>query len=54
MNMMYQNYVRQADTPDDETHRYKLSQREMGYISSVADAKEVLEKLYKLETKDTQ
>ena len=54
MTMMYQNYVRQADTPDDETHRYKLSQREMGYISSVADAKEVLEKLYKLETKDTQ
>ena len=54
MIMMYQNYVRQADTPDDETHRYKLSQREMGYISSVADAKEVLEKLYKLETKDTQ
>ena len=54
MIMMYQNYVRQADTPDDETHRYKLSHREMGYISSVADAKEVLEKLYKLETKDTQ
>ena len=54
MIMMYQNYVRQADTPDDETHRYKLSDREMGYISSVADAKEVLEKLYKLETKDTQ
>ena len=54
MIMMYQNYVRQSDTPDDETHRYKLSQREMGYISSVSDAKEVLEKLYKLETKDTQ
>ena len=54
MIMMYQNYIRQADTPDDETNRYKLSQREMGYISSVADAKEVLEKLYKLETKDTQ
>jgi len=54
MIMMYQNYVRQADTPEDETHRYKLSDREMGYISSVADAKEVLEKLYKLETKDTQ
>ena len=54
MIMMYQNYVRQADTPDSETHRYKLSQREMGYISSVADAKEVLEKIFKLETKDTQ
>ena len=54
MIMMYQNYVRQSDTPDDETHRYKLSQREMGYISSVADAKEVLEKIFKLEIKDTQ
>ena len=54
MIMMYQNYVRQSDTPEDETHRYKLSDREMCYISSVADAKEVLEKLYKLETKDTQ
>ena len=54
MIMMYQNYVRTSDTPDDTTHRYKLSHREMGYISSVADAKEVLEKLYKLETKDTQ
>ena len=54
MIMMYQKYVRSADQIDDETSRYKLSQREMGYISSVADAKEVLEKLYKLETKDTQ
>ena len=26
MIMMYQNYIRQTDTPDDETHRYKLSQ----------------------------
>jgi len=54
MIMMYQNYVRQTENFDDETNNYKLSKREMGYISSVADAKEVLEKLYKLETKDTQ
>lgn len=54
MIMMYQNYIRQTENFDDETNNYKLSKREMGYISSVADAKEVLEKLYKLETKDTQ
>jgi|TARA_B100000035_G_scaffold135696_1_gene115666 hypothetical protein len=54
MIMMYQNYVRSSENVDDETNRYKLSHREMGYISSVADAKEVLEKIFKLETKDTQ
>ena len=47
MIMMYQNYVRQSDSEgNDETSRYKLSQRKMGYISSVADAKEVLEKIF--------
>lgn len=54
MILMYQNYVRSSENVDDETNRYKLSHREMGYISSVADAKEVLEKIFKLETKDTQ
>jgi hypothetical protein len=54
MILMYQNYVRQADSMNDESNRYKLSQREMGYISSVADAKEVLEKIYNKEVKDTQ
>jgi hypothetical protein len=54
MIMMYQNYIRQTEEFDDEGNRYKLSQREMGYISSVSDAKEVLEKIFKLETKDTQ
>ena len=54
MILMYQNYVRSSENIDDETNRYKLSHREMGYISSVADAKEVLEKIFKLETKDTQ
>jgi len=54
MIMMYQNYIRQVDSFDDETNNYKLNTREMGYISSVSDAKEVLEKIFKLETKDTQ
>jgi len=45
MILMYQNYVRQSEN-SDESNRYKLSQREMGYISSVADAKEVLEKIF--------
>jgi len=54
MILMYQNYVRQADSMNDASNRYKLSQREMGYISSVADAKEVLEKIYNKEVKDTQ
>jgi len=45
MIMMYQNYVRQSEN-SSESNQYKLSQRKMGYISSVADAKEVLEKLY--------
>lgn len=55
MIMMYQNYIRQVDSfDDDETNNYKLNKREMGYISSVSDAKEVLEKIFKLETKDTQ
>jgi hypothetical protein len=54
MIMMYQNYIRQVDSFDDETNNYKLNKREMGYISSVSDAKEVLEKIFKLETKDTQ
>jgi len=54
MIMMYQNYIRQTEEFDDEGNRYKLSQREMGYISSVADAKEILEKIYNKEVKDTQ
>jgi len=45
MIMMYQNYVRQSEN-SSESNQYKLSERKMGYISSVADAKEILEKLY--------
>lgn len=45
MIMMYQNYVRQSENYS-ESNQYKLSNRDMGYISSVADAKEVLEKIF--------
>jgi len=45
MILMYQNYVRQSEN-SNESNQYKLSNRNMGYISSVADAKEVLEKIF--------
>ena len=45
MISMYQNYVRQNDT-DSSSNNYKID-RKMGYISSVSDAKEILEKIYK-------
>ncbi len=44
MIMLHQNYMRQSDTKDD--NEYKID-RKMGYISSVRDAKEILEKIYK-------
>jgi len=43
---VYQQYVRDSDI--DESSSKESLNREMGYISSVIDAKEVLEKLYKL------
>jgi len=43
---VYLQYVRDSDF-DPSSSRESLN-REMGYISSVIDAKEVLEKLYKL------
>ena len=45
MIMLYQNYIRQSHT-DNETNEYKID-RKMGYLSSVRDAKEILEKIYK-------
>ena len=45
MISMYQNYVRQNDT-NSSSNNYKID-RKMGYISSVSDAKEILEKIYK-------
>ncbi len=41
---MYQSYVRQSSKQNN--NQSKIS-REMGYISNVNDAKEILEKLYK-------
>ena len=45
MIMMHQRYLR--DSQYDEDNRSKIN-RKMGYIGNVHDAKEVLEKLYKL------
>ena len=44
MIYLYQSYVRQADKLKNK--QTKLN-KEMGYISSVNDAKEILEKLFK-------
>ena len=44
MIYLYQSYVRQADKSKNK--QTKLN-KEMGYISSVDDAKEILEKLFK-------
>ena len=48
MIMMHQRYLR--DSQYDEDNRSKIN-RKMGYIGNVHDAKEILEKLYKLDTK---
>ena len=44
MISMYQRWLR--DTTRSKNHEPKLS-RKMGYISTVNDAKDILEKLYK-------
>jgi len=47
MIMLYQNYVRNLNHNNGgSTKNHKIS-KEMGYISSVNDAKDILEKLYK-------
>ena len=43
MIILYQNYIRQSSKRNTSS---KIS-RKMGYISSVTDAKEILEKLFK-------
>ena len=51
MIVMYQHYLRDAQR---EYHNYHKLNRRMGYISNVRDAKENLEKLFKLDLpKDT-
>ena len=44
MIMMYQSFVRESES--DKTGQPKLSKK-MGFISTVNDAKEILEKIYK-------
>ena len=43
--LMYQNFIRQSSK---QKGNEELLNKEMGYISNVHDAKELLEKLYKL------
>jgi hypothetical protein len=45
MIMMYQSYVRQSSREEDDQPRMS---RRMGYVSNVTDAKEILEKIFKL------
>ena len=45
MIMMYQSYVRQSNR--EENNQPRMSRR-MGYVSNVTDAKEILEKIFKL------
>ena len=45
MIMLHQNYMRQSNINSD-SNEYKID-RKMGYLSSVRDAKEILEKIYK-------
>ena len=47
MIMMHQRYLR--DSQYDEDNRSKIN-RKMGYLGNVNDTKEVLEKLYKLDS----
>ena len=51
MIMMYQHFLR--DSQRDLHNQHRLNRR-MGYISNVQDAKENLEKLFKLDSKDTK
>jgi hypothetical protein len=45
MIMIYQSYVRQSNREEDDQPRMS---RRMGYVSNVTDAKEILEKIFKL------
>ena len=47
MIVMYQHFLRDAQR--ELHHQHKLNRR-MGYISNVKDAKEVLEKIFKLDS----
>jgi hypothetical protein len=51
MIIMYQHFVR--DSQRDLQHQHKLNRR-MGYISNVNDAKENLEKIFKLDSPENK
>ena len=46
MITMHQQYVKHNDKHGDGSSKYKLN-RKMGYLSTINDAKESLEKIYK-------
>ena len=50
--MMYQDYVRTGDTKDTDNNGSSKIDRNMGYLTSVRDAKEILEKIYKNSNKN--
>jgi hypothetical protein len=46
MITMHQQYVKHNDKNSDGSSKYKLN-RKMGYLSTINDAKDILEKIYK-------
>ena len=46
MMTMHQQFMRKNNIPGDGSSKYKLD-RKLGYISTISDAKDILEKLYK-------
>ena len=46
MMTMHQQFMRKNNMPGDGSSKYKLD-RKLGYISTINDAKDILEKLYK-------
>ena len=47
MISMHQSFVRKNDSSQDGSSKYKLD-RKMGYIANINDAKDILEKIYKI------
>ena len=54
MILMYQDYVRNKDNKGPDKNNHSKINRRMGYLSSVNDAKEVLEKIYKNTNKNSK
>ena len=47
MISMHQSFVRKNNSSKDGSSKYKLD-RKMGYIANINDAKDILEKIYKI------